>query len=225
MITGICKQCHKEFTRHSRGHDVFKFCSRECSAQYKHEHKQIKTKKLLFLTCTICGKDFLSKHEKECCSKECAYKLQCIRQNQKRKDNFAGHIAICKNCKKEFTTHYKGRRNFCSDECADAFEKHLQHQRYRHRLKGTIVDDDITLLGLNNKYHGICQLCGEPVDWSDISQREDGTMIAGDSYPSMDHVIPLAKGGLTEWSNVILAHRRCNYLKNDTMPKIKSLFD
>ena len=38
--------------------------------------------------------------------------------------------------------------------------------------------------------------------------------IAGNMYPSIDHVIAVANGGTHEWSNVKLAHRICNSNKN-----------
>ena len=42
-----------------------------------------------------------------------------------------------------------------------------------------------------------------------------GVTIVGKQYPSIDHVIPLAKGGLHAWSNVKLAHKGCNEQKGD----------
>jgi len=41
------------------------------------------------------------------------------------------------------------------------------------------------------------------------------TFIAGNMYPSIDHVVPLSRGGLHEWGNVKLAHRICNSIKKD----------
>ena len=40
--------------------------------------------------------------------------------------------------------------------------------------------------------------------------------IAGNYYPSIDHVIPLSKGGIDTWNNVRLSHRICNSLKSDS---------
>jgi len=34
-----------------------------------------------------------------------------------------------------------------------------------------------------------------------------------DLYPSIEHVIPIAKGGKHTWDNVKLAHRKCNMEK------------
>lgn len=43
------------------------------------------------------------------------------------------------------------------------------------------------------------------------------TFIAGNMYPSIDHVRPLSRGGLHEWGNVKLAHRICNSIKKDNV--------
>ena len=36
-----------------------------------------------------------------------------------------------------------------------------------------------------------------------------------DNYPTIDHVMPLAKGGMHSWDNVRLAHHGCNSAKGD----------
>ena len=62
------------------------------------------------------------------------------------------------------------------------------------------------------RFRGVCAICGEPCDYCDHEER-DGFFIAGDNYPSVDHIVPLAKGGLHSWDNVQLAHFKCNTLK------------
>ena len=49
----------------------------------------------------------------------------------------------------------------------------------------------------------LCTLCGEPV---------------ADEDKSMDHIIPVARGGTNEPENFQLAHLRCNQLKGDKLP-------
>lgn len=77
-----------------------------------------------------------------------------------------------------------------------------------------LVDKDITVKRLYELEGGICYLCGEPTDFNDYEIR-NGSMVTGNRYPSIDHVIPLSKGGTHAWDNVRLAHRRCNILKSD----------
>lgn len=71
-------------------------------------------------------------------------------------------------------------------------------------------DDSITLKKVCEKYHGVCQICGRKVDWHDI---KDGHVRR--DYPSVDHIVPLSKGGTHTWGNVQLAHMACNAGKRD----------
>ena len=43
--------------------------------------------------------------------------------------------------------------------------------------------------------------------------NENGVIICGNNYPSIEHIKPAALGGSHTWDNVKLAHRRCNSLK------------
>ena len=71
-------------------------------------------------------------------------------------------------------------------------------------------DDSITLTALFHKENGVCAICGKPVDVTDIN---DGHI--GRRYPTLDHVVPLSKGGTHTWDNVQLAHMSCNAGKRD----------
>ena len=50
-----------------------------------------------------------------------------------------------------------------------------------------------------------------------IKQDENNSFIAGNDYPSIDHIIPISKGGQHTWDNVQLAHMICNSIKNNKM--------
>ena len=54
---------------------------------------------------------------------------------------------------------------------------------------------------LINSKGAICGICGEP-----ITNMKDCTI---------DHIIPISKGGLTTLENCQLAHQRCNLMKGD----------
>ena len=71
-------------------------------------------------------------------------------------------------------------------------------------------DDSITLRELVRRDLGICQICGDPVDDTDITNGHIGRM-----YPTLDHIVPLSKGGAHTWDNVQLAHMHCNAGKCD----------
>lgn len=121
-------------------------------------------------------------------------------------------INTCKECGAPFITG-KANACFCSEDC----RRKAQNNHHDRRLKGKVVDRDITLQKLYRRDGGVCYLCGGQCDWTDIEER-DGVLIAGDSYPSIDHVVPLAGEGKHEWKNVRLAHRICNTRKSDSPP-------
>lgn len=106
------------------------------------------------------------------------------------------------------------RKKYCSPECARKADNKRRDFNRRIKLKSAMVDKDITVEGLYRRDNKTCYLCGRKCNFEDYTVR-DGAFIAGDWYPSIDHVIPLAKGGLHSWDNVMLAHHRCNSEKRD----------
>ena len=73
-----------------------------------------------------------------------------------------------------------------------------------------LFDNSITLSRVIKKYNGICQICGKPVD---LAAKEKGHIRR--AYPTVDHVVPISKGGGHTWENVQLAHMGCNAGKRD----------
>lgn len=76
-------------------------------------------------------------------------------------------------------------------------------------------DPGITLRALYDRDGGRCQLCGGLCDYDDFILR-DGVTVVGNLYPSIDHVVPLSRGGSHTWDNVQLAHKGCNCIKYNT---------
>lgn len=83
------------------------------------------------------------------------------------------------------------------------------------RLRSSDYDSSITLTRLIVRDQNICWLCGQECNSQDFVRSDNGVFIAGNEYPSIDHVKPIAKGGTHSWDNVRLAHRLCNSIKGD----------
>ena len=113
------------------------------------------------------------------------------------------------------------RKKYCSDKCGQKANDRRKDLNRRMRTQSQLVDKDISLSALYKRDHGVCYLCGEQCDWNDYTTKGD-VFIAGNHYPSIDHVKPLSKGGEHSWDNVKLACRICNSLKkdNDMMPLV-----
>lgn len=87
---------------------------------------------------------------------------------------------------------------------------HWKRRAIRYGCKE--FDNTITLKSLIERDKGICQICGQPVDATDIQR---GHVMR--KYPSLDHIVPLSKGGTHTWDNVQLAHMGCNSGKCDKL--------
>ena len=87
-----------------------------------------------------------------------------------------------------------------------------RHYHERAVAYGVEYDSDVTLKKLIHRDKGICQICGKPIDCYDVSEH-----CVGPYYPSIDHIIPLSKGGNHTWDNVQLAHMICNAKKCDSI--------
>lgn len=67
---------------------------------------------------------------------------------------------------------------------------------------------------LYNKYDGVCQLCGKKLTINEMT---------------LDHIVPLACGGIDNVSNIQIACEQCNWIKADSLPedfadRISSIF-
>lgn len=209
-----CIACGKDFIRPQRTGDACRFCSRECAFEYKSNISRHKKYSARIRKCGRCEKIFfingsVSKYCSDACRKSAA--KQAADDATKRR--FIAQKKECKNCGRIFTTEFKGDKSFCSSECRERYLKEYKHIHTHHRLDGIVIDRDITLAKLNERDNGICQLCMQPVDWNDYKIDNAGSWITGARYPSIDHIYPICMGGKHEWSNVQLAHFRCNSLK------------
>ena len=143
------------------------------------------------------------------------------RQEERRRKKlncFSGEtisFKVCVVCNSIFIGRNK-RQRCCSAECTRKYLNQIASRNKDARVKGKVVDKDITLDKLYARDYGICHICGGLCDWDDIKTK-DGYVIAGDDYPSIDHVVPLAHGGLHSWENVKLAHRICNTRKGASL--------
>lgn len=120
-----------------------------------------------------------------------------------------------KTCSRCGGIFYGRKSRFCSQECCSKSLYSGKKDKRIKKIQKRVVDKDIELNALFRRDNGVCWLCGEKCDYTDYQTNENGHFIVGKNYPSIDHVVPLAKGGLHSWDNVKLAHHYCNTLKRD----------
>lgn len=171
-------------------------------------------------------------------------KRQTIRKAEKIKNNPLGlscyqlsriktidNVHVCKECGKEYTlreymesTGIKYYRNsgYCSAECRKKALNRSVHEsrkrrgvpenhRQRARKYGCAYDPSVTLKKLIKRDGLRCAICGEMCDLSDRGYSK----YSGPMYPSIDHIVPMSKGGGHVWNNVQVAHIICNSEKGD----------
>lgn len=108
------------------------------------------------------------------------------------------------------TLFYPGKRKtYCSDACSRKSVNRYYTERKRKKGLAARTNESkyISVESLFRRDGGVCQICGEPCD---ITAEPNA-----DLYPSVDHIIPLAHGGLDRLDNVRLAHRICNSRRGD----------
>jgi len=216
----ICRQCGELFTmvRHSKGI----FCSYKCRGAWRSEQpKKPKAMKPL-KHCKVCGKEI---SKRGCfCSRECRLKdardyyysnhaasLERAKvryitiERSRRTGKHVNQQRKCKWCGELFALEYGDkRRSYCSATCRKRSERWAKHSSDWAYLRDKVEREGerfrVQDIYIRDKW--ICQICHSKVD-----QRL--------KYPhpksaSLDHIIPIALGGIHTRENVQLAHLDCN---------------
>ena len=183
-------------------------CSLECRIKRRQGYQR----------CPVCGNIFSvrgvkwgnGRHKmkkKKYCSKECAKKAARRRSKERYKNDKAYREKI-----RGYQQKYNQTENGKNILQANKMKRDK-------RIKNKNNIDTISLQELYERDGGVCWLYGESCDYDDkeyrVSKSGRGYLATGPNYPSVDHVVPLSKGGTHTWDNVKLAHKRCNSKKCD----------
>jgi len=155
--------------------------------------------------CRCCGQALTRKQRKNhgCyCSRDCAgtkrYHESCV----------------CPECKKDFRINGR-QKTFCSWDCWLAHiggkpcsEHTKEHAREQRHIKRSIFGQGEALeeKAIYERDGWRCGICGKKVK----SELKYPHPLAA----SLDHIMPLSRGGFHVKANVQLAHLRCNLKKN-----------
>lgn len=220
--TKQCIICGKEFiTTRSRTLTCSAECSKERELQRnrvsdceRYQRKNPNAKSLEQIKAeSLERKERIAKERKERAEAKEEERKKILAKKEKIK---AANIAywqeyialhVCVVCGEVYTATYPLSK-YCSKKCKN------KAYRKKDRYNGITVDKNITLEVLARRDNNTCQICGGTVDWDD-KKTINGTVICGNNYPSIDHIVPISKGGLHKWDNVQLAHRICNTKKRD----------
>lgn len=230
-----CVQCGGVIDRRPKGQkDQMRFCSRRCTALWRHSQKPKEPKickgcgeeladrgriycsercGILVLSCRHCCKDFEGRSGATFCSAAC-------RKGARRIDFYPGIVRTCPICTKSFSPLRRCQKR-CA--CCIATQKKLAKKRYlktpagkdskhdrNHRRRARQAGTGAVRVYRKQIYERDrwrCQLCGKKVN---PDHKYPHLMSA-----SLDHIIPLAQGGVHEPKNCQLVHFICNSIRRD----------
>jgi len=222
-----CQYCGKTF--YSRNGFRMKYCSRECSvnALFGTAEKRAERDALLLesrtitTVCAECGEEFQTTNSTRvyCCA-ECRETALARQSYEKVLEVYVPRSFTCKECGEEITTEYGNKKSvFCCQGCAKRYEHKLRCSTVEHKIqkaeqtrrrKKQLKEQFVECVNYDLLYErdkGVCQICGLPAlydkhaDW--------------DWSGSIDHIIPLSRGGEHSMMNCQLSHRICNSIKLD----------
>jgi 5-methylcytosine-specific restriction endonuclease McrA len=205
-----CLWCNAVLDQRGAGNPK-KFCSRKHAADYRQANFPKPKVPQLKLVCLFCFTDFMSNRKQaRFCSALCRATYYQASKKAKRESLGARvYSAECDRCKQLIvsdsiigTTVY-GR--FCRP-CA------LVRRRERYRIKTAKRQKVMNPLRISadvliERDGNLCHICNQEIDLSLARNSRFGATI--------DHVIPLSKGGVDELANLKLAHWICNIKKGN----------
>lgn len=117
----------------------------------------------------------------------------------------------CLICMQPFPSR-QGRARYCSKPClnqspASKTARAEAKRRRRARKKGALIEP-VSLAYLLKRDHWTCGICKRPIP--------KHAKYPDPMYRSLDHIVPLAKGGAHSKANCQPAHLLCNSLKSDS---------
>ena len=193
-----------------------KYCSKECQMAARHDEAVERQKNLLPAPqptvynreCLWCGEMFKTTYpNKLYCSSECSYGGNKRMKRQQWADVYTSHSFACLECGSEVQTKCGDKHSrFCSEACMEKYHSRIYKKQRKLQLRRAWVEQ----VTFDNVYHqskGVCGICGLPVPYD---KSPDNLWAA-----TIDHIIPLSRGGKHEMSNCQLAHRLCNSMKQD----------
>ena len=111
------------------------------------------------------------------------------------------YVKTCAECGRAFVAHNVGRV-YCGKECRWA-----QAYRARRARRFAVVREPYRFAEIAKRDDWVCGICGCLVDPS--------LAYPAPASGSIDHVVPLSRGGADTRANVQLAHLGCNWRKSD----------
>lgn len=226
----LCKGCKLMKPRPNYGTNDY--CSRECCFEQKY---RLKHEKRLLKQIAAAWRESIKQRERELAKQEKAMRgclvcggdtkgrvgfggccsAHCRRIHTNKPTDCAFVWFRCARCQKQTLKIFKsgvdvtGESNrFCSKKCLNnsrckSSGDKVRRERIRRQRKGKLP----TRLQVYNKTEGKCGICHKHIDLSLNFPHHNSFTV--------DHIIPIAKGGDHSFDNMQPAHMICNSTKRD----------
>ena len=132
----------------------------------------------------------------------------------------SGRLGVCKPCQVEdHRKRYEGKEarlieirkaTYLNNKDKRIAESVLSVHRRRALIAERSVDEGITVAALRARDGDACCYCGVVMDFVAAQRGSISPLRA-----SLEHVLPLSRGGDHSWANTALACHRCNMQKNN----------
>jgi hypothetical protein len=201
-VAETCQQCQLLYFPKSA--DRKTYCSRECAFTAKASRPWCA---VYFCVCKGCSKAFTARRNgKLFCSVDCNYEIHLAEIKTRRPYR---HL-ICHHCNSSFSTRKQGQTRFCSVECRrTAFRQsetgrdiRNEQKRLRKARQSAAYVQHVHRQRIYERDGWKCGVCHCKVNPSLKAPHPKSKTI--------DHIVPLSKGGTHEPRNVQLAHYGCN---------------
>jgi hypothetical protein len=207
MTVRVCAFCGGEFS--ALAHSGKNFCSRKCRIHWRTKKNSIiaaEHRANTLLVCPECGVEFTPSnnlHQKYCSA-------TCMK-------NHNGHESKTKICSVNGCARPMIARGMClmhykrwlrsqgklQDPWNERRRKNYELRRARKKSNGPF--EDFSNDEIYERDHWVCGICGNPVDRSLV--WPDPMSV------SLDHIVPLSRGGAHTRANVRCTHLHCNVSK------------
>lgn len=220
-IPSNCLECGRRIERKAKTGPAPKYCTVKCR-RLVHERRRITdgryaaelearrlataTRELPVHTCLECGGNWSSTHRRsKFCSSRCLNRhtdrnnpLRCSESDCDRGVRGKGLCAM----------HWRRKARADGREANPAWTESRKANYHKRRAqKLTTQVEDLRPIDIYERDIWLCGLCSTPVDpesaWPDPMS------------PSLDHIVPLSKGGAHTYENTQLAHLTCNVSKGN----------
>lgn len=196
-----CEWCANPFEWHPKLR--MRFCSNRCAALNRSASQRPSTP-IPWEPCPTCGNAFIARNTRTYCSTRCRPSPYLAKGTTL--------TVPCTQCGKPFTYTASTRpRTICSRQCRkvrpNAIHARKATKARRRAQKRTTQMERFTHLEIFERDKWRCHICRKPVSKRKVAPHPKA--------PTLDHLVPLSKGGAHTKANVGCACFQCNVRKSN----------